>query len=201
MFYLSWHGLSWGISSEEALPKILLRASAYSASRWAKDFICWEGRDEDAGFPVVPLFEGRFKIRICGGGAAGRESSWITIAVRTGEPPEPKLDFLYQQKCVRGIKLLEKFHYYYVMNILVIFLFAYFASWFIFNLASSLLSISWGERHIYYICITVKFIICRIDLDSKHVLEIWISKLLTNFRNLKNKHPFEMWHNSVITNQ
>lgn len=94
--YLSWHGLSWGISSEEALPKILLRASAYSASRWAKDFICWEGRVDDAAFPVVPLFEGRFKIRICGGGAAGSESSWITIAVRTGEPPGASLDFLYQ---------------------------------------------------------------------------------------------------------
>lgn len=95
MSYLSWHGLSWGVSSEEALPKILRLASAYSASRWAKDFI-WEGRVKDAGFPAVPLFEGRFKIRICGGGAAGRESSWITIAVRTGEPPEPKLDFLYK---------------------------------------------------------------------------------------------------------
>lgn len=106
---LSWLGLSWGVSSEEALPKILRRASAYSASRWAKDFICW-GRVEDAAFPAVPLFEGRFKILICGGGAAGRESSWITIAVRTGEPAEPKLDF--------------------------------FASWFIFNFASSLLSIS-----------------------------------------------------------
>lgn len=46
-------------------------------------------------FPVVPLFVGRFKILICGGGAAGRESSWMTIAVLTGETPEPTLDFLY----------------------------------------------------------------------------------------------------------
>lgn len=92
--YLSCPGLSGGVSSDEALPKILRRASAYSASRWAKDFICWVGRDKDAGFPDVPLFVGRFRILICGGGAAGRESSWITIAVLTGEPPEPRWDFL-----------------------------------------------------------------------------------------------------------
>lgn len=164
VFYLSWHVLSWGVSSEEALPKILRRASAYSASRWAKDFICWEGRDEDAGFPAVPLFVGRFKIRICCGGAAGSESSWITIAVRTGEPPEPKLDFLRQWKCVRGITLLGKCHNY-VKNTLPTFLSAYFASWFIFSLASSLLSISWREGHIYYICITPsKYIICSVAL-------------------------------------
>lgn len=102
--HLSWHGLSWGVSSEEALPKILLLASAYSASLWARDFICWEGRDEEAGFPVVPLFVGRFKILICGGGAAGRESSWITMAVCTGEPPEPRLDFLHRSESVREIK-------------------------------------------------------------------------------------------------
>lgn len=90
--YLSWPGLSGGASSEEALPRILLRASAYSASRCANVLVCWEGRDEDAAFPAVPLLEGRFKMRICGGGAAGRESSWITMAVRTGEPPA--LDFL-----------------------------------------------------------------------------------------------------------
>lgn len=107
---LSWHWLSWGVSSEEALPKILLRASAYSASLWARDFICWAGRDEAAGFPVLPLFVGRFKIRIWGGGAAGRESSWTTTAVRIGELADFKLDF--------------------------------FASWFIFSFASSLLSIS-----------------------------------------------------------
>lgn len=94
MSYLSWLGLSWGVSSEEALPKILRRASLYSASRWAKDFICCEGRDEEAEFPAVPLLEGRFKIRIWGGGAAGRESSWITMAVRTGETPDFNLDFL-----------------------------------------------------------------------------------------------------------
>lgn len=96
--YLSCPGLSGGVSSEEALPKILRRASAYSASRWAKDFICWVGRDKDAGFPDVPLFVGRFRIRICGGGAAGRESSWITIAVLTGEPAEPRWDFLMRNK-------------------------------------------------------------------------------------------------------
>lgn len=98
--YLSWPGLSGGISPEEALPKIRRRASAYSASRWAKDFICWVGRDKDAGFPDVPLFVGRFRILICGGGAAGRESSWITIAVLTGEPQEPRWVFLitYEKK-------------------------------------------------------------------------------------------------------
>lgn len=124
--YLSWHGLSWGVSSEEALPKILFRASAYSASRCAKDFICWEGRDEDAGFPAVPLFVGRFKILICGGGAAGRESSWITIAVRTGDPPELKLDFLHREH-VWGIKLFEKYllysyHLWYTSNTFLVYL-------------------------------------------------------------------------------
>lgn len=105
LFYLSWVGTSWGVSSEEALPKILLRASAYSASRWANVLVCWEGRDEDAVFPAVPLFEGRFKIRIWGGGAAGSESSWITIAVRTGDPPT--LDFLdlIRTKMTLNVKL------------------------------------------------------------------------------------------------
>lgn len=60
-------------------------------------------------FPVVPLFEGRFKIRICGGGAAGRDSSWITIAVRTGEPLKPKLAFLNRRETV--VKLLQKLPY------------------------------------------------------------------------------------------
>lgn len=97
--YLSWPGLSRGVSPEEALPRILRRASAYSASRWANDFICCVGRDKDAGLPEVPLLVGRFRIRICGGGAAGRESSWITIAVLTGEPPDPRWVFLimYEQ--------------------------------------------------------------------------------------------------------
>lgn len=62
--------------------------------------MCWEGRDEVAAFPAVPLLEGRFKIRICGGGAAGRESSWITMAVRTGEPPA--LDFFDLKRISRG---------------------------------------------------------------------------------------------------
>lgn len=143
--YLSWLGLSRGVSPEEALPKILRRASAYSASRWANDFICWVGRDKDAGFPEVPLFVGRFRILICGGGAAGRESSWITIAVLTGEPPDPRWVFLimYEQnnetsetvslrQCEEDLDKVD----------------AYLASWFIFSLASSLLSISYVERNI-----------------------------------------------------
>lgn len=100
--YLSWPGLSCGASSEEALPRILRRASAYSASRCAKVLVCWEGRDEDAAFPAVPLLEGRFRILICGGGAAGRESSWITMAVRIGEPLA--LDFLDLRRKKKGVK-------------------------------------------------------------------------------------------------
>jgi len=50
----------------------------------------------------MPLFEGRLRMRICGGGAAGSESSWITTPVRTTEPPELKLDFL-----IKGWKKYE----------------------------------------------------------------------------------------------
>ena len=45
----------------------------------------------------MPLFEGRLRIRICGGGAAGSESSWITTPVRTTELPELKPDFLIKE--------------------------------------------------------------------------------------------------------
>lgn len=191
MSYLSWLGLSWGVSSEEALPKILLRASAYSASRWANDFICWEGRDEDAGFPAVPLFEGRFKIRICGGGAAGRESSWITIAVRTGEPPDPKLDFLYRKQSVREIILMEKsciLTMYYTL--LITFLFTYFASWFIFNLASSLLSISWGEGH--WLSSQSILLTCT---GNYLFLSCWLAAEMHDTCFLK------IWHSSIGTKQ
>jgi hypothetical protein len=46
----------------------------------------------------MPLFEGRLRMRICGGGAAGSESSWITTPVRTTELPELKLDFLIKKR-------------------------------------------------------------------------------------------------------
>lgn len=89
--YLSDAGLSWGVSS--ALPRIRFLASAYSASLWAKDFTCGEGRFCVTDGPKDPLLVGRFKMRICGGGAAGRESSWSMI-VFIGERPELPLDSL-----------------------------------------------------------------------------------------------------------
>lgn len=94
VFYRSEMGLSCGVSSGVALPRILFLASAYSASRWAKDLTCGEGRVCVTDDPKDPLLEGRFKIRICGGGAAGRESSWITIAVLIGERLEVPLESL-----------------------------------------------------------------------------------------------------------
>lgn len=98
VFYRSELGLSCGVSSGVALPRILFLASAYSASRWAKDFTCGEGRVCVTDDPKDPLLEGRFKIRICGGGAAGRESSWITIAVLIGERLELPLESLKEHK-------------------------------------------------------------------------------------------------------
>lgn len=89
--HLSDVGLSWGVSS--ALPRIRFLASAYSASLWAKDFTCGEGRLCVKDGPKDPLLVGRFKMRICGGGAAGRESSWIMM-VFTGERPELPLESL-----------------------------------------------------------------------------------------------------------
>lgn len=58
---------------------------------------------------MVPLFEGRFKIFICGGGAAGRESSWIITAVWTNEPLELELDFLYRLHSVTLVKYKRHF--------------------------------------------------------------------------------------------
>lgn len=98
VLYRSELGLSCGVSSGVALPRILFLASAYSASRWAKDFTCGEGRVCVTDDPKDPLLEGRFKIRICGGGAAGRESSWITIAVLIGERLELPLESLEEHK-------------------------------------------------------------------------------------------------------
>ena len=93
--YLSVLGLSWGDSSGLALPRILFLASAYSASRWARDLTCGVGLLWFRGDPKEPLVEGRFKMRIWGGGAAGRESSWITMAVLSGDREELLLDTLW----------------------------------------------------------------------------------------------------------
>lgn len=87
-------GLSWGVSSGQALPSILFLASAYSASRWARDLTCGVGLFWFKGEPSDPLLAGRFKMRIWGGGAAGRESSCITMVVFSGDRVELLLDSL-----------------------------------------------------------------------------------------------------------
>lgn len=96
-FYLSVVGLSWGASSGQALPSIRFRASAYSASRWARDLTCGEGLFWFMGDPRDPLLDGRFNIRIWGGGAAGRELSCITMVVFSGDREE-LLDSLKENK-------------------------------------------------------------------------------------------------------
>lgn len=87
-------GFSWGVSSGQALPSILFLASAYSASRWARDLTCGVGLFWFKGDPNDPLLVGRFKMRIWGGGAAGRESSCITMVVLNGDRWELLLDSL-----------------------------------------------------------------------------------------------------------
>lgn len=62
--YLSLVGLSGGDSSAQALPSILFLASAYSASRWARDLICGVGLFWLRGDPSEPLLTGRFRMRI-----------------------------------------------------------------------------------------------------------------------------------------
>lgn len=62
--YLSLLGLSGGDSSGQALPSILFLASAYSASRWARDLICGVGLFWPRGDPSEPLLTGRFRMRI-----------------------------------------------------------------------------------------------------------------------------------------
>ena len=93
-WYLSVLGFSWGDSSGLALPRILFLASAYSASRWARDFTWGVGLFWLPGDPREPLADGRFRMRIWGGGAAGRESSWITMAVLSGDREELLLNTL-----------------------------------------------------------------------------------------------------------
>lgn len=98
--YLSLLGLSGGDSSAQALPSILFLASAYSASRWARDLICGEGLFWLRGDPSEPLLTGRFRMRIWGGGAAGRESSCITMVVLVGDRRELLLDTLKENSLV-----------------------------------------------------------------------------------------------------
>lgn len=84
--------LSWEVSSGQALPSILFLASAYSASRWARDLTCRVGRFWFRGDPMEPLLAGLFRMRIWGGGATGWDSSWITMAVFSGDCKELLLD-------------------------------------------------------------------------------------------------------------
>lgn len=86
--HLSLLALSWDVSSGQALPSILFLASAYSASRWARDLTCGVGLLWLEGEPSEPLLAGRFKMRIWGGGAAARESSRMTMAVFSGDGEE-----------------------------------------------------------------------------------------------------------------
>lgn len=86
--HLSLLALSWDVSSGQALPSILFLASAYSASRWASDLTCGVGLFWLKEDPSEPLLAGRFKMRIWGGGAAGGESSCITMAVFSGDGKE-----------------------------------------------------------------------------------------------------------------
>lgn len=83
--YLSVLGFSWGVSSGQALPSIRFLASAYSASRWARDLTCGVGLFGFMDDAKDPLLAGRFNMRICGGGPAGKELSWITMAVFNGD--------------------------------------------------------------------------------------------------------------------
>lgn len=62
-------------SSGLALPRIRLRASAYSASRWARDLTGRAGLLVALGLLSTPLLVGLLRMRICGGGPVGRLSS------------------------------------------------------------------------------------------------------------------------------
>lgn len=86
--YLSVLGFSWGVSSGQALPSIRFLASAYSASRWARDLTCGVGLFGFMDDANDPLLAGRFKMRIWGGGPAGIELSWITMVVFNGDRAE-----------------------------------------------------------------------------------------------------------------
>lgn len=62
-------------SSGLALPKIRLLASAYSASRCARDLTGRAGLLVELGLLTTPLLVGLLRMRICGGGPVGRLSS------------------------------------------------------------------------------------------------------------------------------
>lgn len=62
-------------SSGLALPNIRFLASAYSASRCAKDFTGKAGLLAELGLLSTPLVVGLLRMRIWGGGPAGRLSS------------------------------------------------------------------------------------------------------------------------------
>lgn len=62
-------------SSGLALPRIRFRASAYSASRCARDLTGRAGLLAELGPLTTPLLVGLLRMRICGGGPAGRLSS------------------------------------------------------------------------------------------------------------------------------
>lgn len=62
-------------SSGLALPRIRFRASAYSASRCAKDLTGKAGLLVELGLLTTPLLVGLLRMRICGGGPVGRLSS------------------------------------------------------------------------------------------------------------------------------
>lgn len=62
-------------SSGLALPRIRFRASAYSASRCARDLTGRAGLLVALGLLTTPLLVGLLRMRICGGGPAGRLSS------------------------------------------------------------------------------------------------------------------------------
>lgn len=85
---LSRMGLSCS-SSGLALPRMRFLASAYSASRWASDFTGKAGRAAECALLRTPLVVGLLRMRIWGGGPAGRLSSWITMGTLGGD-----LDFL-----------------------------------------------------------------------------------------------------------
>lgn len=62
-------------SSGLALPRIRFRASAYSASRCARDLTGRAGLLVELGLLTTPLLVGLLRMRICGGGPVGRLSS------------------------------------------------------------------------------------------------------------------------------
>lgn len=62
-------------SSGLALPRIRFRASAYSASRCARDLTGRAGLLAELGPLTTPLLVGLLRMRICGGGPVGRLSS------------------------------------------------------------------------------------------------------------------------------